>query len=528
MFSLETKVISLMITDKTNHMLRLLLSSILYILLGAFNSSAQTSNCVKGNLIKDMGKPEKLIEAEDKLCAEIKENSDLQEIYGFVITPKFGQVVRVYKNRVVFTYYEDEVRYSERNLTSKEIDTLRNLLNEVKLETQPPIRDYKYCTHMCLQYEFLSIDRSGGLRISIFSLRYRPPEPMDKLADLFNGLRESGNFKNHYYIQNKVKNLELLLADNVWTARAVWKKDNDFRVLVEDVSKWQDNFDAARKYFENSMPPAGLEDYEQRLKRLKRRAEIEKAHYSWRKFVNGKLGEIVPAPAEIPYFDTNWRFTANGYEYLSPCVSETDCALVKVNESTKPILIRKGNYETSDVVVSPDGHWLVTAKEDQKTGWENLVRINLQTNEEFPVDLELSYDFDVIAYIAAHNKFLIRQRKWVGYQKAPSFITFLFNAGTGKLERVVGNFDPLLYQSQDRKPLQPTKNPNMFWVATHDFRGNTQFGIYDTKSFTFKALVHWSDMEFNSNSMWVDEKEMKIYFVYSGHLLALPLPKTDL
>jgi hypothetical protein len=170
----------------------------------------------------------------------------------------------------------------------------------------------------------------------------------------------------------------------------------------------------------------------------------------------------------------------------------------------------------------------VTAKKDQKTGWEELVRINLQTNEEFLIDLERSYEFHVVAYVEEHNKFLIRQRKWVGYQKEPSFMTFLLNADTGKLDRVEGDFGPLLYQSQDRKPLQPTRKPHVFWVASHDFRGHTQFGIYDTKSFTFKALARWPDIEFESNGMWVDENEKKIYFVYGGRLLSLPLPKTDM
>jgi hypothetical protein len=512
--------------DKTKHMLRLFLFLTLCILFSSVNSSAQISNCVKGDFIKGMGTSQNLTEAEDKLCAELNQNSDLEAIYGFVIDPKSGQVVRVYKNRVVFTYYEDYVRYRERDLTSKEAETLRKMLNKLKLETQPPVRDV--CIDMCVQYEFLSIEKNDARRVAIFAGRYEPPKPMDKLADYYNELRESGNFTNHYYIQGKVEKFEVLLADNIWSARAVWKEGNDFRVLVEDASKLQANYDAAEKYFENSMPASGVEDYGQRLKRLTRRAEFKNAHYSWRKFENGKLGEVVPAPAEIPYFDSDWRFATKGYKYLNSCVSKTDCALLKVNDSIEPIVIKKGNYDASDITVSPDGRWLVTAREDQETGWEKLVRINLQTNEEFLVDLELSYEFNVIAYVAEHNKFLVRQRKWLGHQKEPSFIAFLLNADTGKLDKVAGNFDPLLYQDQDRKPLQRTSRPHVFWVASRDFRGHTQFGIYDTKSFTFNALARWSDMEFESNGMWVDEKEKKIYFVYRGHLLALRLPTADL
>ncbi|HLM60995.1 MAG TPA: hypothetical protein VK308_09335 [Pyrinomonadaceae bacterium] len=313
------------------------------------------------------------------------------------------------------------------------------------------------------------------------------------------------------------------MADNVWSAQAVWKQSDDFRVLIRDDSKWDENYDAARNYFESSKPTTDSETYEQGLRCLERRAEIQNAHYSWRKFENGRLGAIVSAPDEIPYFDPDWRFMANGYKYLNVCVSDNDCVLVKTNKSLKPVLIRKGYYQMLDIVVSPDGRWLVATKEDRKSGWENLVRINLQNNAEFPVNLELSYDFDVIAYIPAHNKFLVRQRKWTGYQKEPLMTTYLLNAETGKFEKVKGDFAPLIYP--DRKPLQPTKEPNVFWTAQHDYKGNTQFGTYDTTSFTFKVLAQWSKIEFNSDSMWIDEKELKIYFVYNGHLLSLTLPE---
>ncbi len=511
-----------------NQKLRFFLLSLLYLVFLVLNSYAQTSNCIQGDFIKDIGKSQELIEAEVKLCDELKENSDLQEIYGFVITPKFAQIVRVYKNKAVFTYYEDDVRYKERKLTNKEIETLHSTVGEAKPETQVPLRDYGRCIDMCVQFEFLSINRQGGRRVHIFSPRYHPPNPMNNLANFFNELEKSGDFKHFYYIQNKEKNFELLFADNVWSALAIWKKGDDFRLLVREDSQEEGSFARAQKYFENSLPASGSESYEERLKRLKRRDEIENAAYVWRKFEKGKLGQIVAAPDEIPYFDTAWRFTVNGYQYLNLCVNNNDCALVKVDKSQKPILLKKGDYEASDIIVSPDGRWLVTAKNDQKTSWEKLARINLQTKEESSVNLELSSDFDVIAYIPAHNKFLIRQRKWVGYQKKDLFLTFLLDAETGNFKEVNGNFQPLLYQSQDRKPLQPAQNPNTFWIAKHNFKGTTQFGLYDTKSFTVQYLATWFDIEFDSNDMWVDETEMKIYFVYRGHLLALPLPKTSL
>ncbi len=307
-----------------NRFLPFFLSSIILSLFLATATLAQSSNCVKGDFVKDLGSSSKLLEAESKFCAEIRENSELLEIQGFVLGERYAKIVRVFKDKVVFTDYEDNVRYKERSLTEKEAKTLRHKITEANPATQPPIRDFKRCFDMCSQFEFLSIDRNGGQRVSIFAPRYSPPEPMDKLADFFNQLEKSGNFIHHYYIQDKVKSFELVVADKNLSTRAVWKKGNDFRLLVEDESKWEDNFDDARKYFENSTPTSGTESYEERLKRLKRRTEIENAHYSWRRFDKGNIGEIIAAPDEIPYFETNWRYTANGDRYFSSCVSESD------------------------------------------------------------------------------------------------------------------------------------------------------------------------------------------------------------
>jgi hypothetical protein len=187
-------------------MMKLFGLPILYLLFSAFNCLAQSPSCVEGDFLKDMGRATELNEAEIRLCNEVKENSDLLEIYGFVITAKVGQTVRFYKDRVVFTHYEDNVRYKERRLTDGEVKTLRTKLNEAKLKTQPPLRDYARCTDMCLQFEFVSINRNGGRRVAIFSPRYTPPAPMNDLGSFFNELQRSGEFETYYYIQRKASN----------------------------------------------------------------------------------------------------------------------------------------------------------------------------------------------------------------------------------------------------------------------------------------------------------------------------------
>ena len=54
-------------------------------------------------------------------------------------------------------------------------------------------------------------------------------------------------------------------------------------------------------------------------------------------------------------------------------------------------------------------------------------------------------------------------------------------------------------------------------------KNETQVGIYDAKLFGFKPVLRIPKIKFNSMSLWVDETAGKAYFVYRGHLLALPL-----
>ena len=57
-----------------------------------------------------------------------------------------------------------------------------------------------------------------------------------------------------------------------------------------------------------------------------------------------------------------------------------------------------------------------------------------------------------------------------------------------------------------------------------DFEKNeTRLGIYNAKWLTFTAVRTIPKIKFNSMNMWVDEAGNKVYFVYRGHLLALPL-----
>lgn len=106
--------------------------------------------------------------------------------------------------------------------------------------------------------------------------------------------------------------------------------------------------------------------------------------------------------------------------------------------------------------------------------------------------------------------------------KIPEY--YLLDTATGAVSQVKGEFRPLIQQTY--RPLQPTNNPNEFWAAIFDVKTRTtEIGRYNTLNFKFQPLLKVPEIALDSMDIWVDEKETKVYFVYQGHLLALPLAK---
>ena len=69
-----------------------------------------------------------------------------------------------------------------------------------------------------------------------------------------------------------------------------------------------------------------------------------------------------------------------------------------------------------------------------------------------------------------------------------------------------------------------TCGANEFWAAISDSDKNqTQVGRYDLKDFSFKPIMLIPHIAFDSMAMWVDESNEKLYLVYEGQLLRLPL-----
>ncbi|MEP6902571.1 MAG: HEAT repeat domain-containing protein [Actinomycetota bacterium] len=501
-----------------------------------------------------------LDKTEETLRREIKTNPDLLAVYGILPNKADGQqVIRVFKDKITFTDYEDAARYREKTLTAKEYEDFFRFLIDEKVDTTTPSVGSCYD---CESSEFIMFGRDGGRRV-FFSNTSIERAPIKNIFARFASFNQ-GELKLHYLLADKIKGLEVLLADDKFEARAVWKNGNDLRVLVEDSNKEEEIEKNLSEQFqvENSVE-IDEENYEELEKRRdsqnKRREEAEYAHYFWRGFENGKLGGVLPQPLEIPFLidetqfpettEINpnpraWQVRAGNYEIRTSYSEEG--GLFKVRRSQTSIKIKDGNY--SSPIVTADENWVIVAKPAAKWGEPgNLFRINLPTGKEFQVNLPPADILKPVAFIASPNKVLIIRAKAKRYNydgeyqveqdeeetpvqpdkndKNPSPPTpeyYLLDAATGATQLVKGEFRPI--QQQTFRPLQMTAAPNEFWAAIYDKKlKETAIGRYNTKTFSFLPVTKLPEIKLDSMDIWVDEKAAKIYFVYQGHLLAAPL-----
>jgi hypothetical protein len=148
------------------------------------------------------------------------------------------------------------------------------------------------------------------------------------------------------------------------------------------------------------------------------------------------------------------------------------------------------------------------------------------------VNLAPADQFDPISYLQVHERVLLRRAKDEdAWSKSPSGPDqpeyYLLDPATGETKLVSGEFLPL--RQTGSRSLQPTENANEFWAAIPDRDKNqTKVGRYNLKSFTFNAILDLPKITFDSMSMWVDEKRGKVYVVYQGQLISIPLrPRAD-
>ena len=475
------------------------------------------------------GSSEDLIHTEKRLQKEVRENQELLGVYAYA-----DNFVRIYKDRAVFSWQEDRARYRERELEREEFANLKSYLAAERVDELPPF--LSECEGECEGVELLMIGRQGGRRV--FSLSYPQPKFFGGLERIFTEMRQPPA-KLHYWMEKSVAGLEILFEDENLQTEAVWKAGDDFRVLINNQIRrkqidreieQQDEADE-EKIGETAEAEDNYEKYEKlEEERQKRRERREFENYGWYKYAGGKLAGLTEQPSGVEFLpkaggleiradNRAWKARTEAFEIRGD--SE---GLYKVSGG-RMTKIREGYHDKP--IVAANGRWLIATRYGEEGS--QLIRINLLTNKEFKVNFEEHPLVETVAYLPSINRVLLFGGEYGEHEEATDLAErageyFFLDPETGAIQKAKGEVRPLAQQTF--RPLQPKGNVGEFWAAIPDQAKNeTQIGVYNQKTLVFKPLTKIPRITFNSMQMWVDAG--KVYFVYAGHLLALPLPKEN-
>jgi hypothetical protein len=463
---------------------------------------------------------------EEMFRAELfKDNAPIETIGLIADHLQYGRVLRVYPERAVYTHYENPTRYKERTITKEEPSAFRQFITTSNLGNRGP--QFSQCHYDCWTSEFLMLNREKGRRAFARGGFRTWEELLQKLDALGTG----EGAKTHYNFENEIKGLEVLYADDKLMVRDIRQAKDDVRVLVERPENPEEPVKAESSDEEELTPGA----------RGRRHLTQLLARYSWHTFKNGKIGLVTSAPAGYADLDLTKFLRDDDEDSSLPNRSERKLigpnsivltrnfdGLWRQDAGQKPVRISGTDGAYSSPIVTPDNKWIVVAKTNSDWSEPNyIVRFNLQTGREFRVQLPPAEQFDAFTYVVPHGKVLLRRAR-ESYQPSPKSVGpevpeyYLLDAATGNTELVSGRFEPL--QQQGTRSLQPTGKPNEFWAAIPNFdKHETQVGRYNLKDFSFQQVLLVPHISFDSLSMWVEEDGTKLYLVYEGQLLRLPL-----
>jgi hypothetical protein len=457
---------------------------------------------------------EEIMNREKLLQKEIKESKDLLGIYWFD-----KNFVRIYSDRAVFSREENDARYRERVLTAEEFDNLKTFLVSQRVNELPAF--LSYCNE-CEAKELLMLGRQGGRRV--FVKTELPPPFFKELDQTFEQMSKAPT-KLRYYLEKDVSGLEILFSDDVLQARTLWKSGEDFRVLIDDTSR-REQIDKELALQDKTDETSGKDiDYEKLEEtRRKRREQREFENFSWQKLDKEKLTGLADQPAQaqfLPIRDSfpvraqagRWKAQTANIE-----IRADEQGLYKITGGALS-KIKTGYYRNP--VVTSNGRWAIAAKVAGEEQGTLLVRVNLQTNREYPVKLDDYPSLEAVVYVAAINKVVVSASTYYEEEEGePQY--FLLDPDTGVVSEAADKILPLA--QQEFRSLQAAANPNEFWAAISNAEpSETQVGIYNAKTLSFKPVMKVPRVEFDSMSMWIDAG--RVYFIYEGHVLSLPLPK---
>ncbi len=464
---------------------------------------------------------------EEKLQREVLGQNGKLEIYA-VLTKFYGTegeengniIVRVKGEEAEIHMPNSNGYRSYRALTPNEVQDLKALTSRPEIEDLGP----EYFPNKASEdesdapsREYLRLNQENGRRILLRQARRAPKKdatPHEELAGLFFTLSRTGDFKLRYDLEDKLPGLEVLYSNAKQQLLMVAQEGKELRVLIGDYS-------ASRQRNKEQFP------------------------YDWRSFDAGQLGGIVSPPtAMAEYFEAakslgSIELLTSASDYLVAQILPKqkvvyaamafggEPGIWKTTFSGERIKVREGNY--LGAVVTPDEKWLVTTKmamdvqpNAEPHATTTLVRLNLQSGEEFPVALPVGMQLWARAFVPARQQILLSDQ--APFRHAPTGKSFLLDPATGKLQSIKGELRPLLQNAV--RPLQPTGKPNEVWTSLYDeTKRATLIGRYHLATFTFVSALELPGFGAQITELHVDEAAGKVYFVHDGNLLRVALSK---
>lgn len=398
----------------------------------------------------------------------------------------------------VAVLYQLDQRCQKRQLTDEEYNDFVSYIQELNIDNLP---DFLPQEHGILvadgsENEYIHISKDNISYVymnnpTIDAYEDGENEAYISLINKFERLFESGDIKTYYDIDGA----ELLIRNEDYSIRSVYKNGDDFRVLIKDM--------------ENST--------------------YNNEKLEWHSFKDGVVGGIVDEPdgftLENPWDDIPeyaiFPEHLNNYPWLSTWGDYRVRAWREINdngnlfglfltkENEEPTLICEGDFASP--VVIPGSDYVVC--EEATNGWQNprkLVKINLRTFEKTDIDFPEATSVTPIMYL--NGKLLVGCKPTDG-----AYGYYTYDINDDRMETISGDFDCLLFING--RSLQPASLPNEYYVLVDQY----SIGIFNTERYTVTELTLSPVMIYNNDYVWVYEKENKIYVVVNGDLISLPI-----
>ena len=470
---------------------------------------------MSGSNFDQMGK------VEEKLRAELFKPDGPREIISLIRnTDQLSQVLRIYADRAAYTSYDDSTSYREREVSKAELADIKAYVSTNQLDDRGPLIE-ESCHHFCGALEVLILTKEGGRR----TFSHTGMGFFDFMFMTFHIVNDRNKTRTHYNFEKDIKGLETLFADESLEVLDVWQRGEEVRIFVS----------RAETIEELKADRTNEEDDDNETARLERRQRERvrwRARFSWRSLKNKDVSSVTAAPdgystIDVARFPLDEKDEAAYRDDRQAQVLTSDSILIARNfdglwkqvAGTKAVRISRDEEAYRNPVVTPDGKWLVVSKADSRSSPSYLLRMNLETGQEFRVGLKPSDLLHAVVFVPVHNKIMLRRAK---DERASSAVYYLLDPKTGEVQSISGEFAPL--HEEGKRFLQPTDKPGEYWAAIPDGNKNqTQVGRYNLKDFSFTPVLTVPKILFASMSMWVDEEQEKLYLVYRGELLRLPL-----